>query len=62
MSGSYLDLSQQNLMIVDDNRHMRALLCSILRALNIKNLKEVSDGETALIEVESFEPTLIVTD
>lgn len=58
MSGSYLDLSQQNLMIVDDNRHMR----SIFRALNIKNLKEVSDGETALIEVESFEPTLIVTD
>lgn len=62
MSGSYLDLSQQSVMIVDDNRHMRALLCSIFRALNIKNLKEVGDGETALAEVESFEPTLVVTD
>lgn len=49
-------------MIVDDNRHMRALLCSIFRALSIKDLKEVGDGETALTEVESFEPTLIVTD
>ena len=54
MSGSYLNLSQQNLMIVDDNRHMRALLCSIFRALNITNLKEVRDWETVLIEVESF--------
>ena len=62
MSGSYLDLSQQNCMIVDDNRHMRALLCSIFRTLNITSLKEVRDGETVLIEVESFEPTLIVTD
>ena len=62
MSGSYLDLFQQNVMIVDDNRHMRALLCSIFRALNITSLKEVRDGETVLIEVESFEPTLIVTD
>ena len=39
-------------MIVDDNRPMRAFLYSIFRALNIKNLKEVSDGETALIEDE----------
>jgi len=49
-------------MIVDDNRHMRALLCSIFRALGITNLKEVGDGETALMEVEAFEPTLVVTD
>ena len=62
MSSPYLDLSQQSVMIVDDNRHMRALLCSIFRALGIKNLKEVGDGETALMEVEAFEPTLVVTD
>ena len=62
MGGSFLDLSQQSVMIVDDNRHMRALLCSIFRALKIKNLKEVGDGETALLEIEAFEPTLVVTD
>ena len=61
MSGSYLDLSQQNLMIVDDNRQMRAFLCSSASA-PYQDLKEVSDGETALIGVESFEPTLIVTN
>ena len=62
MGGSYLDLSKQSVMIVDDNRHMRAILCSIFRALSIKDLKEVGDGETALLEVKSFEPTLVVTD
>ena len=62
MGGSYLDLSKQSVMIVDDNRYMRAILCSIFRALSIKDLKEVGDGETALLEVKSFEPTLVVTD
>ena len=45
MGDSFLDLSRQSVMIVDNNRHMRALLCSIFRALDIKNLREVGDGE-----------------
>ena len=62
MSGSHLDLSQHGVMIIDDNRHMRALLCSIFHALGIKRMKEIGDGETALGEIEAFEPTLVVTD
>ena len=49
-------------MIVDDNRHMRSLLCSIMRALGIKKIKEVGDGETAVAHIDAFEPDILITD
>ena len=62
MGYSEFDFSQLGVMIVDDNRHMRALLCSIMHALGISRVKEVSDGETALKVVEEFKPELVITD
>ena len=55
-------LSQFSVMIVDDNRHMRALVFSILRAFGIQRIKEMADGESALREVEAIEPDLVITD
>jgi PleD family two-component response regulator len=49
-------------MIVDDNRHMRSLLCSIMRALGIKKIKEIGDGESALADISAFEPDIMITD
>ena len=62
MTASRVDFSQLGVMIVDDNRHMRALLCSIMHALGIKRVKEVGDGETALTEIGAFEPDILITD
>ena len=62
MTSSALDFSQLGVMIVDDNRHMRALLCSIMHALGIKRVKEVGDGEAALTEIGAFEPDIVITD
>lgn len=54
--------AQLGVMVVDDNRHMRTLLTSILRSLRIKKLKEVGDGEAALAEIGAFEPDILITD
>ena len=54
--------AQLGVMIVNDNRHMRSLLCSIIRSLGIKKLKEVGDGEAALAEITAFEPDILITD
>lgn len=62
MTASAVDFSQLGVMIVDDNRHMRALLCSIMHALGIKRIKEVGDGESALTEIGAFEPDIVLTD
>ena len=56
------DFTQLAVMIVDDNRHMRSLLCSIMRALGIKKIKEIGDGETALAQISAFEPDIMITD
>lgn len=62
MTALPVDFSQLSVMIVDDNRHMRSLLCSIIRALGIKNIKEVGDGEVALEQVGDFTPDIMITD
>lgn len=62
MSASPVDFALLRVMVVDDNRHMRALVCSILRTLKIKNIKEVGDGESALTEINAFEPDIVITD
>lgn len=62
MTSSAVDFSQIGVMIVDDNRHMRGLLCSIMHALGIKRVKEVGDGESALAEIGAFEPDIVITD
>lgn len=62
MTASDVDFSQLGVMIVDDNRHMRGLLCSIMHALGIKRIREIGDGETALSEIEDFEPDIVLTD
>lgn len=62
MTASPVDFSQLSIMIVDDNRHMRSLLSSIVRALGIKKIKEAGDGETALSDVSAFQPDILITD
>lgn len=62
MAATQFNFSDVGVMIVDDNHHMRELLYSILHALGFKRLKEVSDGESAMREIDGFAPDIVITD
>ena len=49
-------------LIVEDNRHMRVLLRSLLQALGIKTIYEASDGAVALVQLRERRPDLILAD
>lgn len=57
-----LDLSRLNLLIVDDNPHMRVLVRDILSGLGVKNVKECSDGSEAISELRHWPTDLVITD
>lgn len=62
MPGTQFNFSNVAVMIVDDNRHMRELLFSILRALGFRKITEQSDGEAAMREIDQFAPDIVITD
>lgn len=62
MAGTKFDFASVGVMVVDDNRHMRALLCSILHALGFKQVREFGDGETALMHIDELRPDIVITD
>lgn len=47
-------------LLVDDNRHMRLVVKSILYSLGIRSICEAGDAETALEEAKSVELDLII--
>ena len=56
------NLERLNFLIVDDNKHMRALVKSILHALGIKNILEAGDGVDAFKELRHFPADIIICD
>ncbi|TCS62098.1 response regulator [Varunaivibrio sulfuroxidans] len=56
------DLTRLNFLIVDDNKHMRALVKSILHALGVKNVLEAQDGADAFKELRHFPADMIICD
>ena len=56
------NLSRLNFLIVDDNKHMRALVKSILHALGVKNVLEAGDGADAFKELRHFPADVIICD
>ena len=55
-------IEQLNVLIVEDDRHMRMLIRNVLFALGIKDVAEASDGETAVEEMKAFRSDLILVD
>jgi CheY-like chemotaxis protein len=49
-------------LIVEDNPHMRELLCSLLRAIGITAVHEATDGDGAFRLMRETQPDLILTD
>lgn len=55
-------LERLNFLIVDDNKHMRALVKTILHALGVKNTLEATDGADAFKELRHFPADVIICD
>lgn len=60
MSGYNIERLQ--FLIIDDNKHMRALVKTILHALGSKNVVEAADGADAFKELRSFPADIIICD
>ena len=47
------NLERVNFLVVDDNKHMRALVKSILKALGVQTIFEAGDGADAFKELRA---------
>ena len=61
MSSRY-NFSQLNVLVVDDNEHMRRLLRSILTALGFENIKELGDAVSAFEALQNATVDLAIVD
>lgn len=56
------DLARLRVLVVDDNKYMRKLLTSTLKALSVVMIDEAMCGESALVLVQNKQPDLVITD
>jgi len=55
-------LQSLNVLLVDDNQHMRAITSAILQSAGIRNIREVSDGAMALEALRHRAVDLAIVD
>lgn len=55
-------LESLNILLVDDNQHMRAITSTILQSAGIRNIREVGDGATALEALRDHAVDLVIVD
>ncbi len=55
-------IDELNVLLIDDDRHMRMLIRNVLFALGVRDAIDASDGKTALEEMKEFKPDLILCD
>lgn len=56
------NLEKLKILFVDDNQHMRALVKTVLRALGVKDIKEASDGDDALLKLRDYPADIVICD
>ena len=56
------DLARLRVLVVDDNKYMRKLLTSSLKALSVVMIDEATSGEEALGLIQSNPPDLVIAD
>lgn len=56
------NLEEIEVLVVDDNRHMRTLLKDLLRAIGIHRVVEAIDGMTGFQELRMAAPDVVITD
>ncbi|MEQ8441098.1 MAG: response regulator [Alphaproteobacteria bacterium] len=57
-----VNLARVNVLLVDDNRSMRALVKQILHAFGVKNIHECSSGLEAMEELKLFPADVVIAD
>lgn len=62
MSMSTYDLSGLQILVIDDNMHMRRLVKNILSALGIRNVRDAEDGADALKVLNTFDADIVIVD
>ncbi len=55
-------LENVSVLVLDDNRHMRSVIQSVLLALGVKEVREASDVPEAFKELQHFHADVIITD
>ncbi|MHA1108515.1 MAG: response regulator [Alphaproteobacteria bacterium] len=55
-------LDNVSVLVLDDNRHMRSLVQSILHALGVKDIAEAADAPEAFKELQHFHADVIIAD
>ncbi len=61
-AGGEYSLERLHFLVVDDNKHMRALVKTILHALGAKSVVEAQDGADAFREMRHFPADMIICD
>ena len=62
MSDAQYNLDRLNVLVLDDNRNMRALIESILFALGVRKLHEAHDVKQAFRDLQYFHADIVITD
>lgn len=55
-------LGELRVLLVDDNEHMRAIVCAILKGIGIRNIREARDGGEGLRLVAQWNPDIAIVD
>ena len=56
------NVSQLSVLVVEDNRHMRFVIRTILQGMGIRSVKEAEDGSDALKLLKTEDADVMVTD
>lgn len=59
---SDLDLKRFRVLLVDEHQGMRQILTAMLQELGVAEIKEATDGGSALSKLEEFEFDLLITE
>lgn len=62
MTSQNYNFDSLNVMVVDDNKHMLAIVKTILHAMRIKNVRTISNAADAFSEMQHWPVDLIITD
>src|SRR3569623_1853150 len=55
-------LESLQVLLADDNQHMRAIVAAVLKGVGVKRIREVSDGAEALHVLREFPAALAIVD
>lgn len=56
------DLERLNILLIEDDASMRALVRDILHTFNINNIQTAQDGSKAYAELRHFPADIVITD